>query len=202
MTDLPMEALVVLARSWNQPPSLELSGGFDDRGYDRGQRAFILARSGRSAAGVSVRFLADKESPVYNPALVILGWGEAGADLSIDGERIAEGPGLRVGNRHGLEGSDLIVWIEEDGSPVGFQLTYDKYHQERALTWDPDEGFGHNAVDDGEDRPGKLKSTPILVADGAFDAAGIGQRFAEAAADLPAGIVEFVLAKLRAYQQG
>lgn len=97
---------------------------------------------------------------------------------------------------------DLIVWFSPSGEIVGFQLSYDKFRQERALTWRPGEGFGHDGVDDGEDRPGKLKATPILVADGAFDATGIAERFSRESGDLPVEVVAFILAKLRDYPRG
>ena len=61
---------------------------------------------------------------------------------------------------------DLIVWLDEDDAPVGFQLCYDKHHGERALTWRAGRGYDHAAVDDGEQTPAQHKSTPILVADG------------------------------------
>ncbi len=112
MTDLEMGELVTLARSWNHPPELRHGEGFDERGYDRGQRAFVLQRSDPSAGSLDIGVRASSERPVFNPAFVILDWGTSGAELTIEGEEVAEGPSFRVGHRHGLEGSDLIVWIE------------------------------------------------------------------------------------------
>jgi len=122
MTDLPIEKLVTLARSWNYPPRLELSDGFEDRGYDRGQRAFLLNCAGGSDSDLTIKVAASEDSPVYNPALVILGWGTSGATLTIDDEEIAQGPKLRAGYRHGLEDSDLIVWIEHEATEP-FEMT-------------------------------------------------------------------------------
>jgi hypothetical protein len=122
MTDLPMKELVTLARSWNYPPRLELSDGFQDHGYDRGQRAFVLERSCQSTGDLKITVLATKDSPVYHPALVILGWGTADAALTIDGEEVPRGPMFRVGHRHGLENSDLIVWIEREAT-APFEMT-------------------------------------------------------------------------------
>jgi len=122
MTDLPMEKLVTLARSWNYPPRLELSDGFEDRGYDRGQRAFVLSCAGPPASKLTIQVAAGADNPVYNPALVIFGWGTSGATLTIDDEEIACGPKLRVGHRHGLEDSDLIVWIEHEATEP-FEMT-------------------------------------------------------------------------------
>ena len=122
MTDLPMEQLVTLAKSWNYPPQLEVSGDLEDRGYDRGQRAFVLKRSAPSTGASKIRVVASKDSPVYNPALVILDWGVSDASLTINGEEVAASPRVRIGHRHGLEGSDLIVWMEHEATEP-FELT-------------------------------------------------------------------------------
>lgn len=122
MTDLPMEKLITVAKSWNYPPRLELSDGFQYRGYDRGQRAFVLCRSDRSTGALKIKVAASKDSPVYNPALVILGWGTSGATLALEGKEIAQGRRFRVGHRHGLEDSDLIVWIDHEAAE-SFQMT-------------------------------------------------------------------------------
>jgi hypothetical protein len=123
MTDLPIEKLVTVAKSWNDPPRLALSDGFQDRGYDRGQRAFVLQRSDHSIGELKIAVAAGKDRPVYNPALVVLDWGTSGAALTIDGEGIAQGSKLRIGHRHGLDGSDLIIWIEyEANEPFEIRL--------------------------------------------------------------------------------
>ncbi len=122
MTDLPVEKLVTLAKSWNYPPRLELGDGLEDRGYDRGQRAFVLKRSDDSPGDLKITFAASEDSPVYNPALVILGWGTSDAAITIDGEGIAQGTKCRIGHRHGLENSDLIIWIEHEAN-APFEMT-------------------------------------------------------------------------------
>ncbi len=94
---------------------------------------------------------------------------------------------------------DLMVWLDAAGDVAGFQLSYDKPREERALTWLRGRGYGHNRVDDGEQRPDQIKATPILVADGAFDAAAVAERFAAAAAAVPQNIRRVVLERLRAY---
>ncbi|TWU28954.1 LamG domain-containing protein [Novipirellula artificiosorum] len=114
MTDLPMKKLVTLAKSWNHPPHLSLSQGAEDLGYDRGQRAFVLSRTGDKADELKIRFAADDNSPIYNPALVIQGWGTSEATLKINGKEVSQGPNFRIGHRHGLENSDLIVWIQHE----------------------------------------------------------------------------------------
>ena len=90
---------------------------------------------------------------------------------------------------------DLLVWYDENGTPVAFQLCYGKYHNERALRWKIDRGFTHEAVDDGENFV--VKEAPILVAAGIFDATGVLKRFIELSQQLPPEIVEFISQRLR-----
>ena len=95
---------------------------------------------------------------------------------------------------------DLWVWFGEDGEPVAFQLAYGKYRNEHAIRWKAARGFSHEQVDDGENA-GLVKQSPILIADGAFDAAGVVERFLELSAEVPKGIVDFVAARLREHPE-
>jgi hypothetical protein len=122
MTDLPLDKLVLLARSWNYPPQLELSAGLANWKYDRGQRAFVMERSDDSTDSLKIQVAASGDSPVFNPAFVILGWGTSGASLAIDGQAIPQGPNCRVGHRHGLEDTDLIVWLRRQATQP-FEVT-------------------------------------------------------------------------------
>ncbi|MDB5867341.1 MAG: hypothetical protein JWO70_5147 [Betaproteobacteria bacterium] len=94
---------------------------------------------------------------------------------------------------------DLIVWLDETGSVVGFQLCYDKSRGERALTWRAGRGYDHSAIDDGEGNPAQYKSTPILVADGHFDRERVAEIFLESSEDVPAPIRDAVADRLRHY---
>jgi hypothetical protein len=93
---------------------------------------------------------------------------------------------------------DLVIWTDREQT-VGFQLCYDKQRGERAVTWKVDPGFKHNAVDTGEDRPGRYKATPILVADGSFDPRGVAADFLEQSGDLDADTRDFICMKLLEY---
>lgn len=91
-----------------------------------------------------------------------------------------------------------MVWLNESGTPIGFQLSYDKDRAERILTWKLDNGFLHTAVDDGESDIGfRHKATPILIADGYFDAERVLNQFLELAANLPPELVRFVAERIK-----
>ena len=92
---------------------------------------------------------------------------------------------------------DLFVWCDETGTVKAFQLCYDKPRSEHALVWKRDVHSAHFAVDDGEGRPFRHKGSPILVADGRFDAARVADRLAKAGGKVPRDILQFVLARVR-----
>ena len=94
---------------------------------------------------------------------------------------------------------DLIVWQHADGDFAGFELCYDKTHNEHSLTWRPTSGFTHTAIDDGEQSPGRYKSAPIHLADVAFDAGRIHAAFAIESRHLPKEIAEYVLLAIEQY---
>lgn len=108
------QSLVPLARSWNRAPELRvLSGGAESRGYDIGQRAYTLRCSpGTGCGDLGVEIGASVERPLANALLVIEGFGDGAATVSVNGQRLDEGAGLRLGRRQTLEGTDLIVWLE------------------------------------------------------------------------------------------
>jgi hypothetical protein len=91
---------------------------------------------------------------------------------------------------------DLFTWQDLSGTFVKFQLCYDVERNERALVWSQPGGFHHDGVDHGEGEPGHPQ-TPILVADGKLDSGTVAPRFKREAADIPAEVSEFILAKIR-----
>ena len=95
---------------------------------------------------------------------------------------------------------DLLIWFDDGGEPVGFQLSYGKYRNEHAIRWKAGKGFAHYGVDDGESGPA-ASDAPILVADGAFPASNVLRRFQELSAEMPQDIVEFVAARLREHPE-
>ena len=95
---------------------------------------------------------------------------------------------------------DLIVWYDSRhrgrSHITGFQLCYDRTGYERALTWTRERGYSHEKIDTGEDGPGGVKSTPILVADGVFDSGPIAERFREASRGIDPDVADLVLDRL------
>ena len=113
MTDRPWGDLLELARSWSQAPELRVAAGrVRSLGYDRSERAYRLKAEAAFDRPLDLVIAASPTSPVRNLALVIEGWGEAPAGLTLDGRKVARGASFRYGHRHTLGGTDLVVWIE------------------------------------------------------------------------------------------
>jgi hypothetical protein len=126
MTDRDPKHLAALARSWNNPPVLELLGeAFANEGYDKNQRAYVLSRNGQGKpAELNFSIKASEESPIVNVPMVIKNWGGYEARLILDGKPVAQSKAFRVGHRRGLEVTDLIVWIQvESRTPLKFRLS-------------------------------------------------------------------------------
>lgn len=116
MAENPITELLALAKSWIKPPKLTVTNSsFSSGGYDKYQRAYVLTCNDASkASNLEFELAASERSPVINPAFVIKNWGEAGAELKINGKEIKQGKKFRLGCRRGLEGSDLIVWLRTE----------------------------------------------------------------------------------------
>jgi len=118
--DVPM-----IGRSWAKAPELAVQGsGIVSDGYDLSQRAYILrCRESGKPTAVEGELRAGAESPAANIALVVKGWGDGGASLTLDGKAAARGRDFRIGSVRTLEGTDLIVWIKIAATrPVKFAL--------------------------------------------------------------------------------
>ena len=93
---------------------------------------------------------------------------------------------------------DLFIWFDDDDEIVSYQLTYDKPNAEKALTWSAEHGFSHTGVDDGT-RPGKHPGSPLLVANGAFEAAKILALLKENSGELHPSVTNFIVLGIEEY---
>lgn len=94
---------------------------------------------------------------------------------------------------------DLFVWLDVAGTPLAFQLCYNRNHGEGSITWNSSAGFVHDRVDAGEQSP-KRGMTPILRADGQPPYFRIYNRFLTASTGLPAELRAFLVEQLREYR--
>ena len=93
---------------------------------------------------------------------------------------------------------DLFIWFERQ-VPVGFQLSYDKQTDEKAICWKIENGFQHFSVDSGEVEPLKYKMSPLYSADGEFDTRSIARAFLRNSENIEASLADFIYARLLEY---
>ena len=130
LTARPAAELVALAKSWSRPAELKLKKGFlgtdfTNQGYDPTERAYHIAckKPGKPST-LDFELAAGEAQPLVNAAFVVKGWGRVEASLRMDGENIKRGKNFRLGHRHTLQGSDLIVWIKKASTkPVRILLS-------------------------------------------------------------------------------
>lgn len=92
---------------------------------------------------------------------------------------------------------DLIVWCDELGAAVGFQLCYHRDASPFAITWWPGRGFSHNSIDEGDRIGGRHKAIPILVpASDVFPARRVIEQFVLESAEVPLAFRDYVLGLL------
>jgi hypothetical protein len=117
--------LAPLAKSWVSPPQIDVVGeGYQSEGYDPAQRAFMVVRNNADMpVALELNFRASDSSPIVNPAIVIKNWGEAAAQLKINGKPANWDKDSRRGYVKHLEGTDLVVWIRQTSTtPVQITL--------------------------------------------------------------------------------
>jgi hypothetical protein len=96
---------------------------------------------------------------------------------------------------------DLVVWYKPDESIDGFELSYDKTGQEKAIRWLSERGISHYLVDSGEQSP-LANRTPILLAtNGKPEMGRVLASFLASKEGLPVKLAMLVQSKLREYGQ-
>ncbi|MHC4619546.1 MAG: LamG domain-containing protein [Planctomycetota bacterium] len=128
LTNASPASLVPLGKSWNSPPSLNVtSGGFSSQGYDRGQRAYVLERTSPDATTLQFTLNGSTNSPIVNPCFTIKNWdSHAHVSLRLDGQEVKPGPDFRRGIENSTSGQmpSLVVWIKKEAtSPISITIT-------------------------------------------------------------------------------
>jgi hypothetical protein len=90
---------------------------------------------------------------------------------------------------------DLIVWLAADSSLLGFRLCYDKFNDERALTWSVQRGYSHHRVDAGEPPPERSR-TPAPIEDGSGDGERLRGQFLDRSSEMDPAVRRLVIEKL------
>ena len=112
ITKLPAAQLKNLNRSWNFAPELTIISGAESKGYEKGQRAYVLSKE---STKISFSLDASEHSPILNPCFVIKNWGsDSNARIKINGKKQTADSKVRQGIIRDTDGSlTLVIWIEQ-----------------------------------------------------------------------------------------
>ncbi len=112
ITNLPASGLRDLNRSWNYAPALSSISGAESKGYEKGQRAYVLTKK---SAAVSFTLEGSEESPIMNPCFIIKNWeSDSKARIMINNKNQAAGGKIKQGIIRDTDGTrTLVIWIEQ-----------------------------------------------------------------------------------------
>jgi hypothetical protein len=125
LTDRKPEDLVKLAKSWLQAPEIKVLGGeYESCGYDQTERAYLIQANNRGMPQpLQIELLAEDESPLLNPALIVKRWGESTPEVHLDHNPVPLGELCRVGHVFTLDGVNLVIWLKlESTRPVHLSI--------------------------------------------------------------------------------
>ncbi len=111
MTDGEVGGLVPLALSWLRPAPLLVLPSRVEALYDSSQRAYVVEVTEGEPLEL-VLGLPSSDTPVHNPAFVLLGWGRAGVAVKVDDVEVERSDRFRYGHRSSDGSTDLVVWLE------------------------------------------------------------------------------------------
>jgi Concanavalin A-like lectin/glucanases superfamily len=107
LTTLEATQLAPLAASWRTPAQADVTGGTSIR-YDAAQRAYVL--SGAMPETSSITLHGSKQTPVVDPAFVLLGW-RGKASVSVKSEPLDKPIEVKLGYVEELEQTKLIAFF-------------------------------------------------------------------------------------------
>lgn len=128
MTSQGTGELVSLARSWIHPPALVcLNDSWQSGGYDPSQRGYVLeCKNTEDSAPLVFRLAASEDSPVFNPAFIIMNWEVRDLVLKVN-DQLVEEEKYHTGLERHIDGVDSVVWLKWDSKkPIQIEITQEK----------------------------------------------------------------------------
>jgi hypothetical protein len=94
-------------------------------GYNPSERAYVLHVSDPAYRSIEFEILADQDSPIINPVLILDNIQSNDLSLSIDGLVLKKGKDYAIGTESNLENPRLVIWINQEiQSRRNFKLTF------------------------------------------------------------------------------
>lgn len=113
MVDIPFQKLVALSRSWVNAPDMILKNNKKEleAEYDRSQKAYVIKSISGQIDEVEASIACSEKSPLFNPAIVIEGWGSKIPEVILDGKKLKNSD-FSFGFDKDLDNTNLIIWFQ------------------------------------------------------------------------------------------
>jgi hypothetical protein len=113
MTNLPIESLMSLAKSWNYAPAFTpISDGLFGV-YDKYQRAYVLTFANKAPNQIDFKIEASASSPVSNLPIVLEGYNIPINKITLDNNVLNASTDYTVGKVEGLEKTNTVIFINK-----------------------------------------------------------------------------------------
>jgi hypothetical protein len=123
-TKQSIESLIPEARYWQNPPGISAVMGGHFMGFHKEEKAFHFNCEDQEI--MSFTITASKESPVVNPAFVLMHCHRNITAISLNGTKIEPGDSFRIGREHDTNGDLMtIIWLKiQSESPVDIRINF------------------------------------------------------------------------------
>jgi hypothetical protein len=109
MTDMNVDEVVPLAKSWLYAPKVVDISGCSSVEYDPSERAFIVKDPDEK---ISFTIEASTYNPVINPVFILKDSGCNERVISVSGNEFSDTERMRTGIHNTIGGSDYIIWLD------------------------------------------------------------------------------------------
>jgi hypothetical protein len=121
-TNNKIDALIPLARYWQNPPIVTKVAGGKSKGFIKEEKAYYF--DSIDSETLSFNIDANSDSPVVNPVLVLQNCNAQNPEIKINGKFLEPGDSLRTGREYDVNGKPkTIIWMNyTTNQPVQIEI--------------------------------------------------------------------------------
>lgn len=122
-TNNKIDALIPLARYWQNPPSVSKVAGGKSNGFIKEEKAYYFDSIDTETLSFTID--ANSDSPVVNPALVLQNCKAKNIEIKLNGKLLEVGDALKTGLEYDVHGKPkTIIWMKKStNQPVQFEIS-------------------------------------------------------------------------------
>ena len=128
----PTDSLLALARSWLEPPQLQMAGmepEYKKLIYDPTQKVYTLLCNNELNSEIEFTLATPSgdikgECYIVNPVFILRNWGEQDVAVALDGRMLQEDTDFRSAHESVDGDTNLVIWLNYRANrPSQFRIT-------------------------------------------------------------------------------